>query len=381
MSTQERDLGPGTMMEERRWGRPMAPGGFYRSPTIGQLAAAMARAQTKFDAISKDKEATIQTRGGGSYSYAYADLNTCLKAVRPALNAEGIALFQPISTRIDPDGLAWVVATTLLVLGEEWISNEYASPVVDVNDARACGSAGTFARRYGGLGMFGVFPEAEDDDGEQARGGAHEMEKGKAEPACPVCGLVGAIMKGAAQYGGGSLCWAKRGGCGTKWPKGTSYPPTSAPLEQDLTPKQKSLPVDGNTKEAKAPAVPRGPERAQVAGQPGQVATAAPAQPAQGGDAHPPALIEDDGLPDEPQTFVINKVTYTTKGLTQEQVLETFRLFPAVDHASGTKGRGTQIMTALFGVSTRKELTRKQGKVLIQHLRAEIEDAAGAGTV
>lgn len=37
--------------------------------------------------------------------------------------------------------------------------------------------------------------------------------------ACPEC-REEAIIKGKAEYGGGWLCWAKQGGCGSKWPDG-----------------------------------------------------------------------------------------------------------------------------------------------------------------
>lgn len=41
----------------------------------------------------------------------------------------------------------------------------------------------------------------------------------KAERVCPVCGNA-AIIKGKAEYGGGWLCFAKRGGCGAKFKDG-----------------------------------------------------------------------------------------------------------------------------------------------------------------
>lgn len=41
----------------------------------------------------------------------------------------------------------------------------------------------------------------------------------KATRHCPECG-VEAIIKGKAEYGGGWLCFAKKGGCGHKWPDG-----------------------------------------------------------------------------------------------------------------------------------------------------------------
>lgn len=37
---------------------------------------------------------------------------------------------------------------------------------------------------------------------------------------CPECGAA-AIIKGKAEYGGGWICFGKKGGCGTKWPDGT----------------------------------------------------------------------------------------------------------------------------------------------------------------
>jgi hypothetical protein len=41
----------------------------------------------------------------------------------------------------------------------------------------------------------------------------------KQERTCPNCGQP-AVIKGKEQYGGGWLCWPKRGGCNSKWPDG-----------------------------------------------------------------------------------------------------------------------------------------------------------------
>jgi hypothetical protein len=46
----------------------------------------------------------------------------------------------------------------------------------------------------------------------------HRYRRG--ERACPACGVVGQIIKGKAEYGGGWLCWKSKGGCGAKWPDG-----------------------------------------------------------------------------------------------------------------------------------------------------------------
>lgn len=43
-----------------------------------------------------------------------------------------------------------------------------------------------------------------------------------AEKTCPVCNRSGCIIKGKAEYGGGWMCWAKKGGCGAKWADGAA---------------------------------------------------------------------------------------------------------------------------------------------------------------
>lgn len=46
----------------------------------------------------------------------------------------------------------------------------------------------------------------------------HRYRRG--ERACPACGVVGQVIKGKDEYGGGWLCWKKNGGCGAKFPDG-----------------------------------------------------------------------------------------------------------------------------------------------------------------
>jgi len=46
----------------------------------------------------------------------------------------------------------------------------------------------------------------------------HRYRRG--ERACPACGVVGQVIKGKEEYGGGWLCWKSKGGCGAKWKDG-----------------------------------------------------------------------------------------------------------------------------------------------------------------
>jgi hypothetical protein len=42
-------------------------------------------------------------------------------------------------------------------------------------------------------------------------------ERQQSTNACPACGVVGAIIKGRPEYGGGWLCYKKKGGCGEQF--------------------------------------------------------------------------------------------------------------------------------------------------------------------
>jgi hypothetical protein len=59
-----------------------------------------------------------------------------------------------------------------------------------------------------------------------------------AQRTCPECGEA-AIIKGKEEYGGGWLCWKKKGGCGAKWEDGAS-----AIEDQELGKVENSDPAD-----------------------------------------------------------------------------------------------------------------------------------------
>ncbi len=142
-----------------------------KSESIAELAAALAKAQAQFKAVGKDKTAKIAS-AKGSFSYAYADLATVIDATRPALTAQGLAVMQPVRREADQ-----AIVTTLLTHSSgQWISEEMAWPVA-ASDNRSIGSGVTYARRHSYLAMVGGAATDEDDDAEQARGGAHETAR------------------------------------------------------------------------------------------------------------------------------------------------------------------------------------------------------------
>lgn len=121
------------------------------------LWAAFAKAQAGFGAI-------VKSATGASATQKYAPLDAVLEIVRPVLNANGLALTQPVE--IDGDTL---VVRTLLIHTETGETHECRYPAGAITlQHQSLGAGVTYARRYSLLSILGVFPANEDDDGESA---------------------------------------------------------------------------------------------------------------------------------------------------------------------------------------------------------------------
>ena len=124
----------------------------------GGIVAALAAAQAQMGKA-------IKGSSNPHFRSKYADLAEVMDACLPALNANGIAVTQPIR---DVDGRLYCV-TVLSHAGGE--SLECHVPlIVQKNDMQGLGSAITYARRYGLMSMAGIAPE--DDDGNAAAAAA-----------------------------------------------------------------------------------------------------------------------------------------------------------------------------------------------------------------
>lgn len=194
-----------------------------RSETIGELVAALAKAQAEFAHIEKDREAKVQSKTGASFTYSYADLASCVDATRPALAKNGLAVLQPIR-REGPD----VVVTTLLAHSSgEWIAEEMAWPATG-GDSRSIGSAVTYARRYGYLAIIGAVARDEDDDAAAAPAPARPQQRQPERRPEPVIAgpanpeTLARIHRRLVEVG---RTWAKAlNHIGVDWPQGWEPP-------------------------------------------------------------------------------------------------------------------------------------------------------------
>lgn len=133
--------------------------------TSGKIYAALAKAQAAFKPCVKNRKANYGK---------YADLASILAATQPALNANGLAVIQRVTSR--PEG---VEVETILghESGETISSGPLFMPVTPskgMNPAQAFGSARTYACRYSLSSLLGIAADDDDDGNAAGFGSASE---------------------------------------------------------------------------------------------------------------------------------------------------------------------------------------------------------------
>jgi ERF superfamily len=132
------------------------------SPSIGTLAAALAKAQAELVNPEKSQVAIIRSEGhrGEERSFRYAPLSSGLEIVRKTLSHHEIAAVQ--TTAIDLATSMVNLTTVLAHASGEWIASDWpVCPVTETASPRRMGAALTYARRYALFTLVGI--AGEDD--------------------------------------------------------------------------------------------------------------------------------------------------------------------------------------------------------------------------
>jgi hypothetical protein len=134
------------------------------SDSIGELAAALAKAQLEIENPEKSLTATIVSPfpREESRTFRYASLSSGLDLVRKCLGQHEIATVQ--TTSIDADQGLIRLTTTLVHASGEWVSSEW--PICPVSETAAphrLGAALTYARRYALFTLVGIAGEDDVD--------------------------------------------------------------------------------------------------------------------------------------------------------------------------------------------------------------------------
>lgn len=143
------------------------------------LTEALIQFQSSIESIPKDGT-------NPHFRSRYATLDGIWETIRKPLAETGLAVVQfgqidyPLKGQGNPDGQPVLVTQLRHTSGEE-ISSILPITAAKPNDPQAFGSAWTYMRRYGLMGILGL-TAGDDDDGEKASGGGSQ-EKKPAPPA------------------------------------------------------------------------------------------------------------------------------------------------------------------------------------------------------
>ena len=126
------------------------------SDNIDSLAEALSKVQAVIENVSKDRQ---------GYSYKYADLASCLDAIRKPLTDNGFSISQIISQDEDKRP---VLITLLIHKSGQWLKSTF--PIESVvmkqgNPLQHLGAGITYTRRYALSAMVGL---TQDDDDAQS---------------------------------------------------------------------------------------------------------------------------------------------------------------------------------------------------------------------
>ena len=135
------------------------------SEKIDSLALALSKAQSNIENVAKDKQA---------YGYKYADLASCLDAIKKPLGDNGLSIAQLVSQ----EGEKHVLITMLLHESGQWLRSMFSIENVvmkQCNSLQQLGAGITYARRYALSAMIGLTQE--DDDDAQGLGKDRQKEE------------------------------------------------------------------------------------------------------------------------------------------------------------------------------------------------------------
>jgi hypothetical protein len=141
-----------------------SPENAYRSPEVKDLFSALAKAQGEMQAASMNKENPY-------FKSRYADFAEIVRASRPALTKNGLAVMQEI--KITEDGQS-VLHTLLTHASGQWIESRMRI-IPPKNDIQSISSYVTYLKRLCYASLIGVAVGEEDDDGEIAMANARQI--------------------------------------------------------------------------------------------------------------------------------------------------------------------------------------------------------------
>jgi hypothetical protein len=138
----------------------------YDSEDTKDIATALAKAQGEFPRIGHNRENPF-------FKASYADLDSIIRAVRPALSKNGLSITQ--QQILNSDGMT-ILATRLRHVSGQWIETR-ARILPPKNDPQSYASTLTYMKRYSFMSLLCI-TISDDDYDDDAEKSMHEVRGG-----------------------------------------------------------------------------------------------------------------------------------------------------------------------------------------------------------
>ena len=139
-----------------------------------EIAAALAKAQGEFPEITFDSEVEVTMKSGGKYRFKYATLTNIIRATRPALSANGLALVQTFENT--------ALTTRLIHSSGQQLTSTIELPIDDSMSNQDIGGVMTYFKRYSISAILGVSADADDDSNGASGNQAKQTDLRKPAP-------------------------------------------------------------------------------------------------------------------------------------------------------------------------------------------------------
>lgn len=172
----------------------------------------------------------VEKKGYNAFhKYYYVTESDLTDLIRDKLSSRGIVIIPSLKSVQHDDTLTTALMTFTFVDSEtgEREACEWAGTGDDKGD-KGLYKAYTGSLKYFLMKMF-LISQGDDPEADTAT----DRRAESAGNACPKCGKVKPVIKGKEEYGGGWVCFKKKGGCGATWHD--SEPDSAPPASLDDT--------------------------------------------------------------------------------------------------------------------------------------------------
>lgn len=185
--------------------------------------------------ILNDVESVQKTRRNSEQGYSFRGIDEVYAAIHPLFAKYGVFILPRVLEKESSERTT--AKGTILRFTELKIAYDFCAPDGSTVTAEVVGEAMDSGDKSSNKAMsagqkYAILQTFCIPTGDQPDADSTTPEELKPAQNCPQCGKSRAVIKGKPEYGGGWLCFKKKGGCGATWQDDAEpYTPPAASLD------------------------------------------------------------------------------------------------------------------------------------------------------